>query len=68
MLFSREFVLRMIDYGGVSSSRHVGQKVFMKLKKGSKLVFVQRLVSEIETEQIREKLEECRVNEIYELI
>jgi len=68
MLFSKEFVHRMIDYGGISSSRHLEQKVFIKLKNGSKLVFVQRLVSEITTEQIREKLEECRVNEIYELI
>ena len=67
MLFSREFVLRMIDYGGVSSSRHVGQKVFMKLKNGSKFVFIRCLVSEIETESIREKLAECRVNELYEL-
>jgi hypothetical protein len=68
MLFSKEFVHRMIDYGGISGSRRLGQKVFMKLKNGSKLVFIQRLVSEIETEQIREKLEECRVNELYELI
>ena len=68
MLFSKEFVHRMIDYGGISGSRRLGQKVFMKLKNGSKLVFIQRLVSQIETEQIREKLEECRVNELYELI
>ena len=68
MLFSKEFVHRMIDYGGISSSRRVGQKVFMKLKNGSRMVFVQRLVSDIKTEQLREKLEECRVNEIYELI
>jgi hypothetical protein len=40
----------------------------MKLKNGSRMVFVQRLVSDIKTEQLREKLEECRVNEIYELI
>jgi hypothetical protein len=68
MLFSKEFVLRMIDYGGISNSRRLGQKVFIKLKNGSKLVFVQDLVSEIENENIREKLVECRVNELYELI
>jgi len=67
MLFSKEFVLRMIDYGGISNSRHLGEKVSMKLKDGSKLTFVQRLVSEIETELLREKLVECRVNEVYEL-
>ncbi len=27
MLFSREFVLRMIDYGGILNSRRVGQKI-----------------------------------------
>jgi hypothetical protein len=67
MLFSKEFVLRMIDYGGISNARRLGEKVFMKLKNGLKLVFVQRLVSEIENETIREKLAECRVNEFYEL-
>lgn len=67
MLFSREFVLRMIDYGGISSSRNLGEKVFIKLKNGSKLVFALHPVSEIKTQQIREKLLECRLNEFYEL-
>lgn len=68
MLVSREFVLRMIDYGGIVNSRRVGNKIFIKIKNGSKLVFVQRLISEITTERIREKLEECRVSDLYELI
>jgi hypothetical protein len=67
-LFSREFVHRMIDYGGISSSRRLDQKIHIKLKNGSKLVFARRFISEVDTETIREKLEECRVTEFYELI
>lgn len=67
-LFSREFVERMIDFGPVSSSRRIDQKVHIKLRNGSKLIFARRFVSEVSTETIRGKLEECRVNEFYEWI
>jgi hypothetical protein len=67
-LFSREFVHRMLDYGGVSSSRRIDQKIHIKLKNDSKLIFARRFVPEVATETIREKLEECRINEFYELV
>jgi hypothetical protein len=67
-LFSKEFVHRMIDFGPISSSRHIDQKLHIKLKNDSKLVFARRFISEVETEMIREKLEECHVNEFYELV
>ena len=67
-LFSKEFVDRMIDYGGISGSRRQDQKIHIKQKNGSKLVFARRFISEVSTETIRGKLEECRINEFYELI
>lgn len=68
ILFSRDFVHRMIDYGGAAGSRRIDQKIFMKLKNNSRLVFMKRLAAEITAEAIREKLEECQVSEFYELI
>ena len=67
MLFSKEFILRMIDYGGITASSKPGEKISLTLKNGSKIVFVRYPVSGIKTVRIREKLIECRVNEIYEL-
>jgi hypothetical protein len=68
MLYSKEFVMRMIDYGGIKNSSPAGKKVAMLLKNGSKVVFVQHSVSEIKTRRMREKLAECRVDEVYELV
>jgi len=67
MLFSREFVLRMIDYGGITNKPSICDRISLTLKNGSKVVFMRRPVSEIKTKRIREKLIECRVNELYEM-
>jgi len=67
MLFSKEFVFRMADYGGDSKSPQLGSKVSLRFKDGSKLVFVRHHVSDITTKRMREKLVECRVAEVFEM-
>jgi hypothetical protein len=67
MLFSHEFVYRMLDYAGTNSSPQLGNKVALTLKDGSKVVFNRHPVSDISTRRTRAKLEECRINEVFEM-
>jgi hypothetical protein len=67
VLFSREFVLRMSDYGGKAGVKKSGNEV--KLRSGGVLRadFIRHPVEEMVTARLREKLIECRVEEVYEI-
>jgi len=67
MLFSAEFVSRMMDYGGAVKIKSSDDRIHLRLNNGSKLVFTRHPVSDIRTKRVREKLAECRVTEVFEM-
>ena len=68
VLFSREFVLRMADHGGMTSVKKSGNEIRLRKGTGLKVAFVRHPVENIKTVRLKNKLEECRVEEVYNIV
>lgn len=68
VLYSREFVLGMADYGGMASAKKSENEI--RLWSGAKLKFAfsRHPVEKIKTARLKNKLIECRVEEVYDAV
>jgi hypothetical protein len=67
VLFSKEFVLRMADFGGTASVKKSEKEVKLRNNSGLDVVFIRHSISDIKTARMRDKLQECKVDDVYEL-
>jgi hypothetical protein len=68
VLFSREFVLRMLEFGGTEIVNKSEHEIKLKNKSGLEVVFKRHATSDMKTSKIQDKLRECKVDEVYELM